>query len=346
MLNQAKSHRHYLIGNTYVMDYIEPSAAPSDYTQIKNMRIAILGATSQIARDFILLLAANGFMNLSLFSRRPDAVKNWLADHQFDGSYPAEDFDAFTLARDFDAIINFVGIGSPVKAAAMGAAILDTTFHYDSLVLDYLRHRPACRYIFLSSGAAYGGTFATPAQQETKSIIAINDIQPQDWYGVAKLHTECRHRAHFELPIVDVRLFSYFSRGQDLSSRFLLSDIADNILKATEMTISPDYIVRDFLHPKDFFNLIASILSAAPANAALDCYSKAPVDKPSLVAAMQKSFGLKTTMTGTDAGMNATGTKVHYYSLNKKAKAFGYIPSKTSLEGVMEEMQAILGNLC
>ena len=78
----------------------------------------------------------------------------------------------------------------PVQAAAMGASIFDVTLKYDEMALDYVRQHPHCRYIFLSSGAAYGSSFDEPVDENTKAVIAINNLQPQDWYAVAKLHAE------------------------------------------------------------------------------------------------------------------------------------------------------------
>ena len=41
------------------------------------MHIAILGATSQIARDFVRNAAANGNAVFSLYARRSDAAQQW-----------------------------------------------------------------------------------------------------------------------------------------------------------------------------------------------------------------------------------------------------------------------------
>ena len=43
------------------------------------MKIAILGATSQIARDLIVSFSADAEKKLHLFARRPDEVTKWLA---------------------------------------------------------------------------------------------------------------------------------------------------------------------------------------------------------------------------------------------------------------------------
>ena len=113
----------------------------------------------------------------------------------------------------------------------------------------------------------------------------------------------------------------------------------------TVLKTSPDYIVRDFLHPSDFYRLVCALLSAPATNAVVDCYSRAPIDKPNLLAAMQKEFGLRFEITEANASVNATGSKPHYYSLNKRAADFGYQPILTALEGVMRESEMVLNEL-
>lgn len=307
------------------------------------MRIAILGATSQIAKDLIVSFSAKEDKHLHLFARRPDEVTKWLATVGLSGRYPADDFSGFEK-HEFDAIINFVGSGNPAQTAAMGASIFDVALQYDEIALDYVRQHPDCRYLFLSSGAAFGSTFDAPVDENTKAVIAINNLKPQDWYAVAKLYAECRHRSLPHLPIVDIRVFNYFSRTLDISARFLITDILRAIRDKVVLKTSPDYIVRDFLHPSDFYKLISALLCAPATNAAVDCYSLAPIDKPALLAAMQEKFGLQYEITEATVSVNATGSKPHYYSLNTRAADLGYQPGLTSLQGVMQEVKCVLGN--
>ena len=110
----------------------------------------------------------------------------------------------------------------------------------------------------------------------------------------------------------------------------------------TVLKTSPDYIVRDFIHPSDFYQLIVALLISPATNTVVDCYSKHPIDKPTLLTAMQENFGLRYEIIETNAGVNATGAKPHYYSLNTKAGDFGYQPSLTSLEGLLLEANNIL----
>ena len=304
-------------------------------------RIAILGATSQIAKDLIISLSHSAEEHLNLFARRPNAVKQWLSTAGLSGRYPVDEFSAFS-EKEFDAVINFVGVGNPAQAESMGNAIFEVTLHFDEMVLDYLKTHPACRYLFLSSGAAYGSGFNEPATRHTPAVVAINDLLPHDWYAVAKLHAECRHRAHTEFSIIDIRVFNYFSCTQDILARFLITDIMRAIRDGTVLKTSPDYIVRDFLHPSDFYKMVSSLLAAPAINVAVDCYSRAPIDKPDLLAAMQEQFGLRYETERTASAVNATGCKPYYFSQNTRAADFGYQPSLTSLEGILLEAAKIL----
>ena len=179
------------------------------------MSLQIIGAMNGVAMVWITtkaptygqLIASKQFAKLNALFARGLLQSSGFANHEF------------------DAIINFVGVGNPAQAIAMGNSIFDITLRFDEMVLDYLQTHPNCRYLFLSSGAAYGSSFNEPVNRDAPAIVAINNLVPQDWYGVAKLHAECRHRSYPELPIIDIRVFNYFSRTQDISARFLITDI-------------------------------------------------------------------------------------------------------------------------
>ena len=216
------------------------------------------------------------------------------------------------------------------------------TLRYDELALSYVRQHPSCRYIFLSSGAAYGASFDAPADANTLASVPINRLQPQDWYGVAKLHAECRHRALAPLPIVDIRVFNYFSHTQDMTARFLITDILRAIRDQSVLHTSADFVVRDYLHPSDFSRLTSLVLAAPATNTVVDCYSQAPIDKATLLTAMQDKFGLAYQVSGAGAAVNATGGKPNYYSVNRAAARFGYEPGYSSLAGVLLEASLAL----
>lgn len=107
-------------------------------------------------------------------------------------------------------------------------------------------------------------------------------------------------------------------------SVFWITDILGDIRDKAVLKTSANYIVRDYLHPSSFHKLVSALLSAPSENAAVDCYSRAPVDKPNLLAAMQEQFGLQYEITQASVSVNATGNNPHYYSLNTRAAGFGY----------------------
>jgi nucleoside-diphosphate-sugar epimerase len=305
--------------------------------------LAFLGASSQIARDLVHSMTAAGRDGLLLYVRDLPATEQWLDANGLLGRCRVRGYDSY--GRDpHDAVLNFVGVGDPRKAVEMGASIFEITHQFDELVLRELAAHPERRYLFLSSGAVYGNSFHQPVGRDTQASFAVNQIGPQYWYAIAKLHAEARHRARSDASIIDLRVFNYFSRTQSLESRFFITDMLRAVRDGQTVTVSPDYMVRDFLHPADFHRLVEAVLAAPPANAPLDCYSSSPVDKPSLLQALQERFGLRyeTAAPSALAAVNATGAKIHYYSLNRRAESFGYCPAHSSVSGVLEESVALL----
>jgi nucleoside-diphosphate-sugar epimerase len=306
------------------------------------VKLAILGATSQIARDLIIDLASAGHHELYLFARRPQAVNDWLYAQGLAGVAQVGTFGALGGSGPFEAILNFVGVGDPAQASAMGARIFDVTQAHDELALAYLHRHPGTRYLFMSSGAAFGQGFEQPADENTLARFNLNRLQPQDWYGLSKLQAEARHRSMPELPIIDIRIFNYFSPTQDLSARFLVTDILRAIREDSVLITSSDYIVRDYLHPHDFHSLICCLLRASPTNDAVDCFTRAPIDKSTLLACMESRFGLKYEVAGPSAHVNATGLKRNYYSVNRRAGHYGFVPTMTSLDCLVDGFCKVL----
>lgn len=311
------------------------------------MRIALLGATSHIAKDVIQLFAAEGVHELTLFARRTEAVSDWLSKCGIKNCYPVCDFDSFTKHQHFDALINFVGVGNPAQTTTMGASIFDITQKYDQMALGYVESHPECRYIFFSSGAVYGDNFDEPVSEYSKALLPLNQIGAQHWYAVAKLHAECRHRAHFDKAITDIRVFNYFSHSVDLSARFLITDLLRSMQAREIFRTSSANITRDYAGPREIYQLVNRILSVSAVNCSVDCYTNAPVDKLKMLEAMSSAFGLRYELVQQATGVTATGNKTHYYSLNRRASAvFGYQPQQTALQVLLLEVSIILGRDC
>jgi len=218
------------------------------------MRIAILGATSQIAQDLLLSFSRHKSYEFSLYGRNVELLEEWINIVNLDKKYQIQEYSNFNNNQKYDLIINFVGIGDPAKVQEMGNNIFKITEQYDEMVLEYLKCNKETKYIFLSSGAVYGGDYEKPVNENTVAMIDINNLGPTNWYTIAKLYAEAKHRSLSDLPIVDVRVFNYFSHTQDMSASFLITDIIHAIKNKEVFKTSSENIARDFITPPDFYN--------------------------------------------------------------------------------------------
>lgn len=309
------------------------------------MNIAIIGATSNIAKDLILSFTKNNpEFNLSLFSRDNNKVKAWLANKKITNKIRLTGLYNDFLKKDkYHIVLNFVGIGDPSKAIEMGSSILDITQIFDTMIIEYLKKNPSTKYFFLSSGVVYGHeNFSVNVNDTSEACFKINGLKPQDWYSIAKLHAECKHRSLDDKSIVDIRVFNYVNSNLDISSRFLIADALRALINKYDLETSSKNIVRDYIGPDDFYNLIISLIMHTELNDSIDCYTKLPIDKFSMLDMLKKEFGLSYNIKDSEVGLNATGFKDNYYSKNFKAEKYGYKPFYTSAETIKKEFELIL----
>lgn len=305
------------------------------------VRIAILGATSYIAKGLIAhWTQRHGHHELFLYARSPEQTHCFLKQL---GMARAHVFSIEMFgSHQYDTIINCVGIGSPQKLNEQMSAIFRITTSFDELVLDYLGKKPETLYINFSSGAAYGTDFSQPVDEQSKAQFPLNDLKPETFYGIAKLHSEARHRALPKLNIVDLRIFGYFSRYVDLHDTFLLSELVNCLQTKQIFFTNKVNIVRDFTHPDDLVALIESCMQQRQLNDVFDVRSRQPVTKFELLDSFTSRFGLHYEVTASFAPLLVTGTKNCYYSASNKTDKIGFKPEFTSLEGVIAETEAIL----
>ena len=221
------------------------------------MKIAILGATSQIAKDLILSFFGNKNYDFSLFGRNTKLLEEWVDDSNLSEQHQVLAYTDFNNNQEYGIIINFVGIGDPIKAKKMGSDIFKITEQYDDMALNYIKSHKQTKYIFLSSGAVFGGDYQEPVNENTVAMIDINNLDSTDWYAIAKLYAEAKHRSLPNLSIVDVRVFNYFSHTQDMSARFLITDIVRAIENKEVFKTSTENIVCS--HQRSIFSKVWNI---------------------------------------------------------------------------------------
>jgi nucleoside-diphosphate-sugar epimerase len=308
---------------------------------ISIIKIALLGATSHIAKNLLIEFNKKQLYQLYLFARSPESCVQFQKEHSKSITllvYPFEDFNN----HHYDVIINCVGIGDPGKLADQMDAIFTVTEKFDQMIIDYLKFiNDQALYISLSSGAAYNSAFDHPADELSYSKISINNVKPTDYYAVAKVNSEVKHRALSKLNIVDLRIFVFFSRYIALDSKFLMTQIIACLRSKTRLKTSADNIIRDYVHPKDLIKLIELCIEKNKINEVFDVYSLKPIEKFGILQCFSEKFGLQYEVTYNHTITSATGNKLNYYSTNRKAESIGYKPRISSLDCLIGEYDAM-----
>jgi len=307
----------------------------------KGEPVAILGATSHIAKGLIYRLGQDGNHDLFLYARSPERADAFLNTIGLGRRFKAKPFEEFAKGTH-GAVINCVGIGDPGKLSDAGSSILEITETFDTLVLDYLTRNPDTLYINFSSGAVYGTDFASPADDRSRATFAVNPTDPSAYYGIAKLHSEARHRTMKDHRIVDLRIFGYFSRFIDLDAKYLMSEIVTCILRGKEFVTGPEDIVRDYIDPEDLAALVKLCIAKRDLNDAFDVCSLHPARKFEILEKCSRLYRLKYTVKATRNIFSATGNKSNYYSTNGKVRTIGFVPRHTSLETCCQESKLIV----
>jgi nucleoside-diphosphate-sugar epimerase len=259
------------------------------------------------------------------YDRYSEASKQYLADYN---TFPQ---------HEYDLVFNGIGVWDTPNRDARD--IFYVTEHYDDMVIAYQKQHRDTTYIYISSGAAYASDFLAPVDENsTTAVININAFSVGDYYAIAKINAEAKHRAMDELNIVDIRLFGFFSRFVSLDYPYLLSGLVKAVKEKTVFKSIALEFWRDFVHLEDFAALLNGIAAAERINIAIDARSKAPVSKNELIDFFVNNYGLRFE-TDHDVPISVTGVKPYYYSRRENPL---YTPRFTSLEAVENEVKYFL----
>jgi len=305
------------------------------------MRIAILGATSQIAKNLISYFLKDSKYELFLFARNTKAVHEFIMTIDSLSIPFIFGFEEFPSGK-YDVVINCIGIGDPRKLREAGVGFFRITEYFDNLVIDYLLNNKNTTYINFSSGAVYGTEFDSGVTEDSIANIAVNKIIPADFYRIGKLNAEVKHRALIDQNIIDLRIFSFFSQFIDLNSGFLLCELVRSVIANTIFHTNAVEIIRDYIAPSDLFTLVELCLINQKMNCAIDVYSAKVVQKSELIELFKHEYGLTSVIEDKDCA-SMTGTKLAYYSSNPAAfSLLSYVPTINSIDTVRSEVAMLL----
>lgn len=278
-----------------------------------------------------------------MFARSLTRLQYFLSEINCKNKWAKKNFNEFKN-YNYDVIINCVGLGTPSKVKDAGYDIFSLTEKFDNMIIEYLVNRPKTLYINFSSGAVYGSDFASPVNNSTFSKWNINNIKESDYYGMAKLNSEAKHRALKKFNIVDLRVFGYFSRFMDIDMNYFLGEIILCLKSGKVFETNGRNITRDFIHPTDIFLLVEKCILKRKINDAFDVYSKKPITKFEILNFFKKKYKLKYLIKESKKIISVTGIKDNYFSLSRKAKEIGYKSYFSSLDCISMETNYILEN--
>lgn len=309
-------------------------------------KIAIIGANSHIANTLVRKFIVDKSFVLFLFSRTPELIERNLANvlDSHRQCYLSKGYISFDKGN-YDVIINCIGPGTPGIIGKNHNLWFSVTEQFDNMVLRYLQKHPDSLYINFSSGAIYGTHSTMPAQKETKFTLYPNAIAVADYYSIAKLNSEAKHRSFSSLNIVDLRIFSYFSRYIDLNSGFFLAEVLKSIVNNNVFQTHGGDIFRDYVHPCDLFSLIKLCIEKHKLNVGLDVYSREPTTKFRLLQFFEKQYDLSYKIIDAYNAKSTHGQRATYCSNNENTcNLTGYKPSYNAYEAVALETSAFFKN--
>lgn len=303
------------------------------------MRVAILGANGHLSKCALWSFAQKRENKIYLFSRNPNEINCM----QF-SEYPCQEISVHSYeefhTQEYDVIFN--GVGSWDARELEPKYIFRVTEQYDNLILDYQMAHTNTVSIHISSGAVYAGDYMQAVDDRSEARIRLNHIQVGDYYSIAKINSEAKHRAFSELNIVDIRLFGFFSRFMSLDYPYFLSAIINAIRNGTEFSAVNGEFWRDYIHLNDFAALCHNIAETAghqTINTAIDVVSKEPISKDDMLTFFRQTYGLKLVHQQDNVEISRTGLKPYYYSRRKNEI---YTPRYTSLETLKQELKYFL----
>lgn len=308
---------------------------------MKQKNIAIFGSTGHMGKNLISFFIKNNDFKIFLFSRdikKFESLKMIFSDTMSFNTY--DDFGK----NEYDVIINCVGISNPNAFEKNSRSIFDIAEFYDTMVLDYLKNFPTTLYINLSSGAVFSGEFDKPVDDSSTYKFDVNGINKGEMYSVSKMYLESKHRSLPDLNIVDLRIFGFFSRFIDVNAGFFMSELLQALKNKSEFVTDKKDFVRDYVNPKDFYDLTKNCIANKKINDVFDVYSKEIISKFQILEECFNKFDLKFKLVEKIESISPTGVKKNYYSLSRKAEKINYSPQFSSLETILNESSLFLEN--
>jgi len=259
--------------------------------------IAIFWANSHIAKNLLLYFNNKSNYNIDLYLRKNREINDFIKSNWVDlNKVNIINIEKINYKKfhkiEYKWIINCIWIWNPEKLKEIWKNIIFLTEKYDNLIIEYLKYNTNSIYINFSSWAIYKGSFSKVINEKTLSNIDINNIDYSDYYYISKIYSEVKHRSLKELNIVDLRIFSFYSKYIDINSSFFMSELIKSIKEKTPFITNKKNFTRDFISPEWLFNIIILILKKDKINNWFDVISKSSITKNEILNFMKNKYNL------------------------------------------------------
>ena len=308
---------------------------------MSDTKISLLGASGSIGKTLVNLFNIKKYKNINLYVRNVKKMRDFISQNNINNDFSVYEIGDFEN-HSHEVIINAVGVSSPKKLENCGDLLFRITEGIDNRILSYLEKKPKSLYINFSSGAIYNGNFCEEVGKRTSSSYPVNNLDSQHMYSIVKLNSEAKHRCLPELNIVDLRVFSFFTRFVNLNSGFFMAQAINSIRNNSLFEVTSEDIVRDYVHPLDLMALIELCINSFELNTAFDVVSARPVKKMEILEVLHKKYGLKYKINQEISVHNASGDKNVYFSGFNRASEIGYFPKYTSVSVIKDEAKFFL----
>ena len=142
------------------------------------MDIAVFGATSTIAKEYVQTALGKSKHNFFLFSRSVASISKWIETLDADQvRLTGSSYEDFSVSREFDVIINFIGRGDPQRLKQEDSNFLLINDFFDNKILKYLTHHQRSKYIYISSGASHLSNFDNAINTGDQSNMDLNGLK-------------------------------------------------------------------------------------------------------------------------------------------------------------------------
>lgn len=192
-----------------------------------------------------------------------------------------------------DAVVHCAAVHRPGEIADDTVRAIEVNLRGTRLMLEAAADAGVKRFVYLSSGKAYGEPLGFPSREDDL-------VNPIESYGLAKVVTEnfCRHfSANTGMRCVALRPFSVYGPGQDFDTGYI-GQLLEGWMRGTPVVLSGHAgFLRDFVHVDDVIDVC---LAAACADTPFDVVnvgSGSATSLGSLVELSAELFGTELNVT-------------------------------------------------